>query len=117
MSELLHCPFCGSEAKVDKQILGKWIVWCTNDDCIGHWTYLYEYPVKKLAVEAWNTRAERTCQIRCTSVPAKGVKHSESAYQCSACGALMLDDAVFFDGVDEIDWFHYCPNCGAKVME
>lgn len=40
-----------------------------------------------------------------------------SVYRCSACGAVMLDDACYFDGSSDLDWFHYCPNCGAKVTE
>lgn len=57
---------------------------------------------------------ERTCRISAT-----GIVDSlgRSMYRCSECGALMEDDAIFFEGVDEIDWFNYCPNCGAKVVE
>lgn len=40
-----------------------------------------------------------------------------SVYRCSACGAVMLDDACYFDGSSDLDWFHYCPNCGAKVVD
>ena len=57
---------------------------------------------------------EWTCRISAT-----GIVDSlgRSMYRCSECGALMEDDAIFFEGVDEIDWFNYCPNCGAKVVE
>lgn len=40
-----------------------------------------------------------------------------SVYRCSACGAVMLDDACYFDGSSDLDWFHYCPNCGGKVVD
>ena len=57
---------------------------------------------------------ERTCRISAT-----GIVDSlgRSMYRCSECGALMEDDAIFFEGVDEIDWFNYCPNCGARVIQ
>lgn len=57
---------------------------------------------------------ERTCRIRLVDVTDS---LEQKMHRCSECGALMIDDACFFDGVDEIGWFSYCPNCGAKVVE
>lgn len=57
---------------------------------------------------------ERTCSINADWCNGK-LEHC--VYRCSACGAVMLDDACYFDGSSDLDWFHYCPNCGAKVTE
>lgn len=56
---------------------------------------------------------ERTCHIKLVDVTDS---LGQKMYRCSECGALMTDDACFFDGVDEIGWYSYCPNCGAKVV-
>lgn len=57
---------------------------------------------------------ERTCSINADWYNDK-LEHC--VYRCSACGAVMLDDACYFDGSSDLDWFHCCPNCGAKVTE
>ena len=57
---------------------------------------------------------ERTCHMKlsdCTD------SLGQKMYRCSECGALMTDDACFFEGEPDIDWFSYCPNCGAKVVD
>lgn len=57
---------------------------------------------------------ERTCRMKlsdCTD------SLGQKMYRCSECGALMTDDACFFEGEPDIDWFSYCPNCGAKVVD
>lgn len=57
---------------------------------------------------------ERTCHIKisdCTD------SLGQKMYRCSECGSLTTDDACFFEGEPDIDWFSYCPNCGAKVVE
>lgn len=57
---------------------------------------------------------ERTCHINiCDCTDSLGQK----MYRCSECGALMTDVACFFEGEPDIDWFSYCPNCGAKVVD
>lgn len=58
--------------------------------------------------------SERTCSINADWLNGD-LEHS--VYRCSACGAVMLDDACYFDGSSDLDWFHYCPNCGAKVVD
>lgn len=57
---------------------------------------------------------ERKCSINADWLNGD-LEHS--VYRCSACGAVMLDDACYFDGSSDLDWFHYCPNCGAKVVD
>jgi len=122
MSELLPCPFCGGAAKLSVYY-DFYRVHCNNDDCIaclsvsdayegyGRW-----YKSISEAREAWNTRAERTCQ---------DVNEEEDDFTCSACGASMftqIDDTwvmIAQDGDDDdLIWKpNYCPNCGAKVVE
>ena len=56
---------------------------------------------------------ERTCRMKlsdCTD------SLGQKMYRCSECGALMTDDACFFEGEPDIAGFSYCPNCGAKVV-
>ena len=67
----------------------------------------------------WNRLAdliepeERTCHIKlCDYTDSLGQK----MYRCSECGALMTDDACFFEGELDVDRFSYCPSCGAKVV-
>ena len=57
---------------------------------------------------------ERTCHIEFVDVTDS---LGQKMHRCSECGALMTDDACFFEGVDEVGWYSYCPNCGAKVVD
>ena len=51
-NKLLPCPFCGGEAELD-EYCGKYVVFCKNASCSWRKT-------KAEAIEAWNTRHERT---------------------------------------------------------
>ena len=55
MSELLPCPFCGGEAELTGFNAPEYWVWCptckASDDA---------HTGKQNAIDAWNTRAERT---------------------------------------------------------
>lgn len=63
------------------------------------------------AIEAWNTRYERTCIPMKSSSYTNGVKNEFMNEDCSECGY-------------RIDWsrdvpnikIKYCPNCGARVV-
>ena len=58
--------------------------------------------------------SERTCRMKlsdCTD------SLGQKMYRCSECGALMTDDACFFEGEPDIAGFSYCPSCGAKVVD
>lgn len=105
MTELKPCPFCGGSVHMTT---------VNNDDLPNKMHYfLCRSCCKKItlwsksadlnnaeaeAIEAWNTRAERTC----TAVLAK----SDYASTCSECGAMLANWAM-----------QYCPNCGARVTE
>ena len=57
MAELLRCPFCGAEAKINyKAPLDTWIVECSNQSCIASYMLGYDYDTKAEAIEAWNRR-------------------------------------------------------------
>ena len=90
MSELKPCPFCGGEAELD-EYCGKYVVFCKNASCSWRKT-------KAEAIEAWNTRHERTCEF---------MPYSEKSDDgiCSKCGAYMYEQD------------NYCPDCGARVKE
>lgn len=97
MTKLLNCPFCGGEA----------FTYCMHDWWVSHDCYALGRNVStKLckteaeAIEAWNTRAERTCNI----VYDSGIAH------CDTCGAGTYTGSNF-------DYWHYCPNCGARVVD
>ena len=53
---LLSCPFCGGEAGIDSDKIGKgkslYYAYCKND-CITQYGY---YSSKESAIKAWNTR-------------------------------------------------------------
>ena len=62
------------------------------------------------AVEAWNRRAERTCQI-VVSVDRSPASYGGRVHRCSSCGKA-LPGSLFRNGWTKLD---YCPRCGAKV--
>lgn len=97
MSELKSCPFCGGEAELD-EYCGRYVVFCKSEKCSWRDT-------EAKAIEAWNTRHERTCEL---------IKHAardeESGielvlYECGQCGWI----------VDPSRNERYCPNCGLRV--
>lgn len=95
MSELLPCPICGHDA----ELVEGWYVYCPNRSCWVDGTALEDTKTK--AIEAWNTRYERTCH----SIDPVGSEF----FICSECnfgaGKIMFTE-----------FYNYCPNCGAKVV-
>ena len=99
MSELEPCPFCGGEArfKVWGNVVG---VECDRCGIGTHTACIDEY---QNAIDAWNTRAERTCrpiEMICETLPGTECP----AWKCSECGELFEEGA------------RYCSQCGAKVV-
>lgn len=82
---------------------------------VGHAPYYFDAkPLCDRLADLIEPEPERTCSINADWYNDK-LEHC--VYRCSACDAVMLDDACYFDGSSDLDWFHYCPNCGAKVTE
>ena len=120
--ELKPCPFCGGEARIIEAEIGMfedgYAVYCGGtcgvkmgvDGRLGEaykWTPYFSTEAE--AIEAWNTRAERTCQmteIFCGT--ASGIE-----WVCSECGSTCFVS----EPLDTDEQPRYCPNCGAKVVE
>lgn len=96
-NELKSCPFCGGRAKhVYFRFTDTHSVWCRNCGAES-----YEFDTEEEAIEAWNTRAERTCR----NVAVQGV-----LFECSECGAKTVDAVGNYTQ-------EYCAACGRKVQD
>lgn len=114
MSELKQCPFCGGEAELRFFNNGpsfSYRVECLNCTAmVGRRFEEYStnrtfwFGIKQEAIDAWNTRAERTCEM----IP-NGETDFAATLKCSVCGNV---ESVYAISADE---FNYCPNCGARV--
>lgn len=111
---LLPCPFCGDEAYAAYETYGLWTIECYGCGALVD------------GIEAWNTRAERTCHA--DEVTHRNCKYSVNRgwrertchviggktvatgyeYLCESCCEL------FSTAYTEPN---YCPNCGAKVVK
>ena len=90
MSELLSCPFCGEKARIDRYE-HFYRVLCT--DCPASTEWLYS---EQEAIDAWNTRAERTITPVLDD-------HDWPVWRCPDCG----------QPINRAD--RYCSSCGAKI--
>ena len=103
-SALKPCPFCGGEPDEYEGDYGNGIC-CTGCGAMVGEPIHMDYRVTERvsieqAIEAWNTRAERTC---------KNLKQPGYNYmKCSACGEKA------YQGDRQ---YSYCPWCGAEVVE
>lgn len=102
MSELKPCPFCGGEAELyASPAKDGWnYVFCKKCQTAGD-----NYDTEAEAIEAWNTRHERTTRIVQST---KGIPLGESivySLACETCGC----------GISTKD--SYCRSCGARVKE
>ena len=105
MSELKLCPFCGGEAEMltAESMNGGYLFGIMCNDCRSRGDV---YDTEAEAIEAWNTRAERTCH----RVDVNGYSFR---FECSLCGYVAIVQNCE-TRLDELP--NYCPNCGAKVV-
>ena len=110
MTDLKPCPFCNAETTV-KPFIGKFIL------CADHekWcpmllidNYVRGYRTEDIAIEAWNTRHEQTCEMEYHT---EGMKRGW--WVCSKCDKAM--DTIESCGGRKPPKF--CGNCGAKVKQ
>lgn len=106
MNELKPCPFCGSHNLVE----GYHSPFVICDDC-GAFGPEHADMTHDEAVAAWNSRAERTCNMETDHDELEVIAYSHEdtwAYKCSVCGWSFRYDR----GIKP----NYCPNCGCKVV-
>ena len=103
--ELKPCPFCGGEAETFNpfdNIAGTWCVICCECACASGFEQ-----TETEATEAWNTRAERTCEV--DNVISWGLTTTEPYYEFElSCGHTAT-------GYDEQPP-NFCPNCGSQLI-
>lgn len=113
MSELMECPFPTTEIvhvpRVITAVGESWVL-CTCG-ASGPMFSDVDGSGEQKAIDAWNTRAERTCH------PVEKF-NEESPWPklvCSECGRpLHVDDAVDENGIEYSELQPYC-GCGARV--
>ena len=98
MSDLKPCPFCGGEAKIKSRYYRAIDIYDYSGVCQECNASMDVKDTEAEAIEAWNTRRERTCK-RESYFNGYNLTHV-----CTDCGYL-----------SEYQW-NYCPNCGAKVV-
>ena len=113
MDRLKPCTFCGGEAETwshyfEEEDMTLWQVRCKERPySVEHPCYTADsfisFETEAEAVEAWNTRAERTCHDML------GGSYS-SDMECSECRTR------WYVGCMTNGEWNYCPNCGAKVV-
>lgn len=113
MTELKGCPFCGRSEHLeivkleDSMHPKQYKVTCdiTSGGCGGIGGYRFS---KQEAIEAWNNRHERTCQM----IP----DEDYDFVTCSNCGYEEERNLLYPPAGLQIFDGNYCPNCGAKVI-
>lgn len=130
MTDLKPCPFCGGKAQFargfDHGEIGA-IRWVSCTRC-GAMTLSKLYKTEEEAAVAWNTRNEPITIMSPittvsegepqTYVPLRTCRntHTNRWFACSECGYGFID-MYPCDETDINEQPHYCPNCGAKVVE
>lgn len=103
MTELKPCPFCGGEAEYRA---AKYVrtVFKHSVVCLECFASVPPKASEQEAIEAWNTRAERTCHVELVD---QNESDPVGVAICSECGSNGF----------EIQNSNYCSYCGAKVVE
>ena len=99
MSDIKPCPFCGGKAEI--RFGGPYSI----VRCSGCGVKTDPFISDEDAIDAWNTRAERTCHWEWSEFGNE--PDTWEGWNCSICGDMG-------DELSEIP--DYCPSCGAKVM-
>ena len=106
MTELLPCPFCGGEAKMTKTNHATWVE-CSNYHYERHQVSVHA-KTEAEAIAAWNTRAERTCEVESKIfIEGKYVSCPYYEYEMECGGQFRWD---------EPEPPSHCPCCGARVV-
>lgn len=140
--ELKPCPFCGEEhVKVaytgyenEGCVLNT--IGCSTTNCPGHIAGSWRYFSRERAIEAWNTRAERTCKFVADAMNTAwddddneietGEVDDDADMSCGNCGYPMMRDACngwwdeekgHYGGWFLAPRFNYCPKCGSRVTD
>lgn len=103
-SELLPCPFCGGEAEIltAESMHGGYLFGIMCNDCRSRGDV---FDTEAEAIEAWNTRAERTCMG----------ESDLSEWVCSEC-QCWIPTGITHENKERVSTWNYCPHCGAKVV-
>ena len=100
MGELKPCPFCGWEAEVYDYEYGIDPAVAYGCKCEQCGIAMSGYDSYSEAIEAWNTRHERTCHNA-------GREYGyQLVFMCSECGELDVEGTAY-----------YCRWCGARIEE
>ena len=110
-TKLLPCPFCGGEAEMltAESMNGGYLFGIMCNDCRSRGDV---YDTEAEAIEAWNSRAERTCEYVIEDNMNESEGMGDVWFRCTNCGAC-------YDYYAD-DWLlkmSHCPNCGAKVVD
>ena len=136
MSELLQCPFCGGEAETltAESMHGGYLygimcsdcrsrgdVYNTEAEAIAAWNSRADYHGYEQAaieawesIKAWNSRAERTCNLHGEWKRISQTQEVRHLY-CD-CGEHLGSDKRNLILECKADLPNYCPNCGCKVV-
>ena len=99
MSELSPCPFCGYEANLDGNGTLHYVK-CARCGSVG-----VRSIDEDVAIDAWNTRAERMCENNAPDY---------LDFLCSECGFVHYHSEANDTG--EGNEWNYCPNCGSRII-
>lgn len=101
-NELKPCPFCGGEAEYR---CAKYVRTPFKHSvvCLDCFASVPPKDSEHEAINAWNTRVERTCHLE--RIPYEPGEYE--GMRCSVCKTVDLEMGVG----------PYCPGCGAKVVE